>query len=298
MARPAPARHRWVRTSAPAAGGGKRVPRVRSARQNMNAALKPEQLIADADHAHLDALKRPSSSCARWRLASSARPCFSGGKDSCVVRLAEKAFKLKSASASQWLLWLTALPARPHRHRSQLPRGHFPRPAWPRWRERPVVGHLKTPRHGHDPPGAPAGATGHQTVTRWRPSKHTSSTLLIGGARRDEEKARAKGAHLSGHRDSRPVAAPGEQRPELWTLFNTRIRLGEHFRCFPISNWTELDVWFLHRPREHPGCRYVLRAPAPVMRRRGLLVPLTDVTRRWKARRSRPWKCASAPSAT
>ena len=69
-------------------------------------------------------------------------------------------------------------------------------------------------------------------------------------------------------------------------------------RCFPISNWTELDVW-LYIAREN-----ILLPPMyfahqrQVMRRKGLLVPLTDVTRRWKARRSRPWKCASAPSAT
>jgi sulfate adenylyltransferase subunit 2 len=65
---------------------------------------------------------------------------------------------------------------------------------------------------------------------------------LIGGARRDEEKARAK-ERIFSHRDGFGQWQPKEQRPELWTLFNTRIRPGEHFRAFPISNWTELDVW-------------------------------------------------------
>jgi sulfate adenylyltransferase subunit 2 len=64
----------------------------------------------------------------------------------------------------------------------------------------------------------------------------------LGGARRDEEKARAKERFFS-HRDEFGQWDPKNQRPELWNLFNGRKRLGEHFRVFPISNWTELDVW-------------------------------------------------------
>ena len=64
----------------------------------------------------------------------------------------------------------------------------------------------------------------------------------IGGARRDEEKARAKERFFS-HRDEFGQWDPKNQRPELWNLFNGRKNYGEHFRCFPISNWTELDVW-------------------------------------------------------
>ena len=64
----------------------------------------------------------------------------------------------------------------------------------------------------------------------------------IGGARRDEEKARAKERFFS-HRDEFGQWDPKNQRPELWNLFNGRKKFGEHFRCFPISNWTELDVW-------------------------------------------------------
>jgi sulfate adenylyltransferase subunit 2 len=64
----------------------------------------------------------------------------------------------------------------------------------------------------------------------------------IGGARRDEEKARAKERFFS-HRDEFGQWDPKNQRPELWNLFNARKHLGEHFRVFPISNWTELDVW-------------------------------------------------------
>ena len=64
----------------------------------------------------------------------------------------------------------------------------------------------------------------------------------IGGARRDEEKARAKERFFS-HRDEFGQWDPKNQRPELWNLFNGRKHQGEHFRVFPISNWTELDVW-------------------------------------------------------
>ena len=64
----------------------------------------------------------------------------------------------------------------------------------------------------------------------------------IGGARRDEEKARAKERFFS-HRDDFGQWDPRNQRPELWNLFNGRKRMGEHFRVFPISNWTEMDVW-------------------------------------------------------
>ena len=64
----------------------------------------------------------------------------------------------------------------------------------------------------------------------------------MGGARRDEEKARAKERFFS-HRDEFGQWDPKNQRPELWNIFNGRKRMGEHFRVFPISNWTEMDVW-------------------------------------------------------
>jgi sulfate adenylyltransferase subunit 2 len=100
---------------------------------------------------------------------------------------------------------------------------------------------------------------------------------LIGGARRDEEKARAKERILS-HRDAFGQWQPKNQRPELWTLFNTRLKPGEHMRTFPISNWTELDVW-LYIQRERialPDLYYAHRRE--VVRRRGLLVPVTPLT--------------------
>ncbi|HXD06228.1 MAG TPA: sulfate adenylyltransferase subunit CysD, partial [Burkholderiaceae bacterium] len=96
-------------------------------------------------------------------------------------------------------------------------------------------------------------------------------------ARRDEEKARAKERILS-HRDSFGQWQPKNQRPELWTLFNTRIKPGEHMRAFPISNWTELDVWLYIARERIPLPDLYYRHERQVIRRKGLLVPLTDVT--------------------
>jgi sulfate adenylyltransferase subunit 2 len=73
----------------------------------------------------------------------------------------------------------------------------------------------------------------------------------LGGGRRDEEKARAKERFFS-HRDEFGQWDPKNQRPELWNLFNGRKHFGEHFRVFPISNWTELDVWRFLAAEEFP----------------------------------------------
>jgi sulfate adenylyltransferase subunit 2 len=99
----------------------------------------------------------------------------------------------------------------------------------------------------------------------------------IGGARRDEEKARAKERVFS-VRDQLGQWDPRNQRPELWSAYNARVRPGEHVRVFPISNWTELDVWqYIARERlEVPSIYYAHRRA--VVRRRGLLVPVTQIT--------------------
>lgn len=81
-----------------------------------------------------------------------------------------------------------------------------------------------------------------QTVTLLDTIEFYKFDALIGGARRDEEKARAKERFFS-HRDEFGQWDPKNQRPELWNLFNGRKNIGEHFRVFPISNWTEMDVW-------------------------------------------------------
>lgn len=81
-----------------------------------------------------------------------------------------------------------------------------------------------------------------QTVTLLDTIEKYKFDACMGGARRDEEKARAKERFFS-HRDEFGQWDPKNQRPELWNLFNGRKHIGEHFRVFPISNWTEMDVW-------------------------------------------------------
>ncbi len=81
-----------------------------------------------------------------------------------------------------------------------------------------------------------------QTVTLLDAIEEHRFDALFGGARRDEEKARAKERVFS-FRDDFGQWDPKNQRPELWNLYNTRIRRGEHIRVFPLSNWTELDIW-------------------------------------------------------
>ena len=117
----------------------------------------------------------------------------------------------------------------------------------------------------------------HQSVTLLEAIEEFRFDALIGGARRDEEKARAK-ERIFSHRDSFGQWQPKAQRPELWTLFNTRLQPGEHFRVFPISNWTELDVW-QYIERENialPSIYYAHRRQ--VVERKGLLVPVTELT--------------------
>jgi sulfate adenylyltransferase subunit 2 len=81
-----------------------------------------------------------------------------------------------------------------------------------------------------------------QTITLLDAIEENQFDALFGGARRDEEKARAKERVFS-YRDDFGQWDPKNQRPELWNLYNTRIHRGEHIRVFPLSNWTELDIW-------------------------------------------------------
>ena len=247
----------------------------------MNAPLNVNQLLADVDHRHLDALEEEAIFILREVAASFERPAllFSSGKDSCVVlHLAEKAFKMKNAQGK-----LEGKLPFPLLH---VDTGHnFPELISFREQrvseigERLIVAHMdESIKRGTVRLAHPLESrNGHQTVTLLEAIEEGRFDCLMGGARRDEEKARAK-ERIFSHRDSFGQWQPKEQRPELWNLFNTRIKPGEHFRAFPISNWTELDVW-LYIARENiplPGLYF--KHDRQVIRRKGLLVPLTEVT--------------------
>lgn len=90
--------------------------------------------------------------------------------------------------------------------------------------------------------GANASRNALQTITLLSTIESHQFDAAMGGARRDEEKARAKERFFS-HRDEFGQWDPKNQRPELWNIFNGEKQMGEHFRVFPISNWTEMDVW-------------------------------------------------------
>ncbi|HTE15236.1 MAG TPA: sulfate adenylyltransferase subunit CysD [Burkholderiales bacterium] len=117
----------------------------------------------------------------------------------------------------------------------------------------------------------------YQSVTLLDAVAEFGFDALIGGARRDEEKARAKERVFS-FRDGFGQWDPRNQRPELWDLYNPQVHAGEHVRVFPISNWTEMDVW-QYIAREDialPSVYFAHRRP--IVRRKGLLVPLTPLT--------------------
>jgi sulfate adenylyltransferase subunit 2 len=97
----------------------------------------------------------------------------------------------------------------------------------------------------------------------------------IGGARRDEEKSRAKERVFS-FRSAHHRWDPRNQRPELWSLYNTRTHKGESLRVFPLSNWTELDVWEYIELERIPVVPLYFAAPRPVVERDGALIMLDD----------------------
>jgi sulfate adenylyltransferase subunit 2 len=117
----------------------------------------------------------------------------------------------------------------------------------------------------------------HQSVTLLEAIEEFGFDACVGGARRDEEKARAKERVFS-FRDEFGQWDPKNQRPELWDLYNARVHKGENIRVFPISNWTELDVWqyIAREGLELPSIYFAHRRE--IVRRNGLLQPVTELT--------------------
>jgi len=247
----------------------------------MSAVLKPQGQYARFDAApndatandHLDWLESEAIHIMREVVAETKNPAllFSGGKDSIVMlRLAEKAF-------------------RPDRFPFPLlhidTEHNFPEVIEFRDRRAGELGEkliVRSVQTGIDSgrivlrrPDESRNV--HQTVTLLDAIKEFEFDALFGGARRDEEKARAKERILS-HRDEFGQWDPKNQRPELWDLFNARLNKGEHFRAFPISNWTELDVWqYIAREKLAVPSIYFAHQ-REVVERRGLLVPVTSLT--------------------
>ena len=229
--------------------------------------------VKHLSNAHLDALEEEAIFILREVAAAFERPTllFSGGKDSLVLlKCAEKAFG--SANIPYPLLMIDT----GHNFKEVTDfRDYRAQQLGANLIVRNVEDSMArgTVRLAH--PGESRNV--HQSVTLLEAIDEFRFDALIGGARRDEEKARAK-ERIFSHRDAFGQWQPKAQRPELWTLFNTRIQPGEHFRVFPISNWTELDVWqYIDREDiELPSLYYAHQRK--VVERKGLLVPVTELT--------------------
>ena len=228
---------------------------------------------AGGARSHLDWLESESIFILREVAGECANPVlfFSGGKDSIVLlRLAEKAFR----------------PGRFPFPLLHIDTGHnFPEVIAFRDARAAELGERLIVRSVEDSirrgtvvlRSADESRNAAQSVTLLEAIEEFSFDAAIGGARRDEEKARAKERVFS-FRDEFGVWNPRAQRPELWNLFNSRVHPREHVRVFPISNWTELDVWqYIVRERlAVPSIYFAHRRE--VVRRQGLIVPVTPLT--------------------
>jgi sulfate adenylyltransferase subunit 2 len=224
-------------------------------------------------HTHLDWLEAEAIYIMREVAAECARPAllFSGGKDSIVMlRIAEKAFRPGKFPFP--LLHIDT-------------EHNFPEVLAFRDKRAAELGETLVVRSVEDSIKRGTVKLRHatdsrntaQSVTLLEAIEELQFDALMGGARRDEEKARAK-ERIFSFRDSFGQWDPKAQRPEIWDLYNTRVHPGEHMRVFPISNWTEMDVWqYIEREAlELPSIYYAHQRE--VMPRNGLLVPLTPLT--------------------
>ena len=222
---------------------------------------------------HLDWLEAEAIHILREVAGQCSNPVllFSGGKDSiCLLRLAEKAFR----------------PGRFPFPLMHIDTGHNYKEVTDfRDKRAAELGERLIVRSVEDSMARGTVVLKHPGESR---NKHQSVTLLeaieefgfdacIGGARRDEEKARAKERIMS-FRDEFGQWDPKNQRPELWNLYNARSHKGENIRAFPISNWTELDVWqYIQREQLELPSIYFAHV-RPVVRKSGLLQPVTELT--------------------
>ena len=196
---------------------------------------------------------------------------FSGGKDSlCILRLAEKAFRpgrfpFPLMHIDTGHNYQEVIDFRDQRA-AELGERLIVRSVEDSMERGTVV--LKTPDESRNK---------HQSVTLLEAIEEFGFDCCIGGARRDEEKARAKERIMS-FRDEFGQWDPKNQRPELWNLYNARSHKGENIRAFPISNWTEMDVWqYIEREKLALPSIYFAHN-RPVVIRGGAIVPVTHVT--------------------
>ena len=222
---------------------------------------------------HLDTLEAEGTHILREVAGQCRNPVllFSGGKDSvCLLALAEKAFRPGPFPFP--LLHIDTGHNFPEviafrdRRAQELGERLIVRTVEDSIRRGSVV--LRTPTQSRNP---------FQSVTLLEAIREFGFDACIGGARRDEEKARAK-ERIFSFRDEFGQWDPKHQRPELWDIYNARCFPGENIRVFPISNWTELDVWqYVQREAlELPSIYYT--HTRPVVRRGSALVPVTDLT--------------------
>src|SRR5262245_25990131 len=221
---------------------------------------------------HLQYLETEAIYIMREVAAEFERPTlmFSGGKDSiCLLRLAEKAFR-PSDIPMPFLNVDTG--------------HHFPELNDFRDRRAAELGGKLIVRRVEDAIKAGIAVPANGEVSRNRLQIPTLLAAIeefrfdcaIGGARRDEEKARAKVRFFS-FRDAFGQWDPKNQRPEIWNLYNGRVNSGEHMRVFPLSNWTEMDVWeYIKREKLEVPTIYFSHKRQCV-RRNGQWLPVTDI---------------------